>query len=83
MNNKGFKASVALKSTELLQSEVATTPAVSGHYYVQETVGGWRQNAAFDGTLAQCKEYWRDMHLDQSNGSWNIVSEDDYEVDYL
>lgn len=80
---KDIKTMSSCGNSDALSLNKATTPAVSGHYYVQETIGGWRQNAAFDGTLAQCNEYWRDMHLDQSNSSWDIVSEEDYEVDYL
>ena len=47
-------------------------------YYVQETIGGWRQNAIFSGTLDECKEYMKDCY-----GNFAIVKEDDYEVDYL
>ena len=47
-------------------------------YYVQETIGGWRQNAIFDGTLNECEEYMKDCY-----GNFSIVHEDDYEVDYL
>ena len=49
-------------------------------YYVQETIGGWRQNAVFNGTLKECSRY-----LDENyhRGSYSIVSESDYKVDYL
>jgi len=50
-------------------------------YYVQEKIGGWRQNAIFNGTLQECEAYMSDHHC--SNGNWSIVCEDDYEVDYL
>lgn len=47
-------------------------------FYVQETIGGWRQNAIFSGTLEECEEYMKDCY-----GNFAIVHEDDYEVDYL
>lgn len=50
-------------------------------YYVQETIGGWRQNAVFNGSYEQCMEYF-----DSNNciyGNYDIVSEENYEVDYL
>ena len=49
-------------------------------YYVQETIGGWRQNAAFIGTYEECQDY---LNTWCTNGAWSIVSEKDYEVDYL
>ena len=50
-------------------------------YYIQETIGGWRQRAIFQGTLKECEEYYEDNHL--HNGNYRIVSEDEYEEDYL
>ena len=49
-------------------------------YYVQEVIGGWKQNAVFSGTLEECNK-----HLDVwcHSGSYSIVPEWDYEVDYL
>ena len=47
-------------------------------FYVQEKIGGWRQNAVFSGTYEECREY--DI---SHNGQYAIVSDDDYEVDYL
>ncbi len=49
-------------------------------YYVQEVIGGWKQNAIFSGTLKECNRY-----LDENyhRGSYSIVSELNYEVDYL
>ncbi len=52
-----------------------------GHFLVQETTGGWRQRAIFQGTLEECKEYYDDNHL--YRGNYAIVHEDNYEVDYL
>lgn len=49
-------------------------------FYVQETIGGWRQNAVFSGTRAECEEYFNNYC---SGGSYAIVSADEYEVDYL
>lgn len=47
-------------------------------FYCQETIGGWRQNAAFVGTFDECWEW-----LGDRQGSWDIVPEAQYEVDYL
>lgn len=52
------------------------------NYYVQETIGGWRQNAVFEGTLEECQNYYNSNHLYTQCG-WSIVSEEEYEVDYL
>lgn len=49
-------------------------------YYVQETIGGWKQVAAFEGTHDECMDYMEQWCF---NGNWNIVSELDYQVDYL
>ena len=49
-------------------------------YYVQETIGGWRQNAIFCGSKEECKKY---LNENYHNGSFNIVADCDYEVDYL
>jgi hypothetical protein len=48
-------------------------------YYVQETIGGWRQNAIFQGSKEECEKYLESCH----NGHYAIVAEEDYEVDYL
>ena len=47
-------------------------------FHVQETIGGWRQNAIFEGTLDECQSY-----ISNCNGNFSIESEDSYEVDYL
>lgn len=51
-------------------------------YFVQETIGGWRQNAVFCGSLNECREYMNER-CTKSNDCWNIVPESDYRVDYL
>lgn len=49
-------------------------------YFIQETIGGWRQNAIFEGTYEECQEYMEEWC---HNGNYALVAEDDYEVDYL
>lgn len=49
-------------------------------YYVQEIIGGWRQVAVFEGTFEECMDYKNERCF---SGSWDIVSELDYKVDYL
>ena len=49
-------------------------------YCVQETIGGWRQNPTFTGTLEKCREYIGDYC---HNGNYAIVPETEVEVDYL
>jgi NDP-sugar pyrophosphorylase family protein len=56
---------------------------LSGTYYVQETIGGWRQPAIFKGTLEECQKYYRDYYCGYGNSIYHIVHEEDYEVDYL
>lgn len=51
-------------------------------YYVQQTIGGWRQNATYCGTLEECEAYAEKRHLNAQTG-WAIVSEYNYRVDYL
>ena len=51
-------------------------------YYVQQNMGGWKQTATFHGTKEECQEYYKSRNLDTQTG-WSIVSEDEYEVDYL
>jgi hypothetical protein len=50
-------------------------------YYVQETIGGWRQSYMFRGTYNQCRNYM--ARLTDTRASYNLVSEFEYEVDYL
>lgn len=49
-------------------------------YYVQEVIGGWRQNTAYEGTLEGCREFMRERC---HGGSWAVVPAEDYAVDYL
>ena len=49
-------------------------------WYCQETIGGWRQNAVFSGTYEECREY---LEENLNSGSFQIVPEWEYEVDYL
>lgn len=51
-------------------------------YYIQETIGGWKQNAIFSGTLQECENYF-DSNPILYNGNYSIVSEKEYKVDYL
>lgn len=52
-------------------------------YYVQETIGGWRQNAIFEGTLEECEEYFDSHFCWYGTNCYAIVPEEEYEVDYL
>lgn len=49
-------------------------------YYIQETIGGWRQNAIYSGSLKDCEKFIKENSL---NGSFSIVDENEYEVDYI
>lgn len=49
-------------------------------HHVQETIGGLRQVAAFSGTLDECEDYIAQVYF---FGSYAIVPDDEYEVDYL
>jgi len=49
-------------------------------WYVQETIGGWRQKAVFSGSYQECLDYLSDTYI---NGSVALVPESEYEVDYL
>lgn len=51
-------------------------------WFVQQIIGGWRQNAVFQGTLKECEKYMEDNNLYSQIG-YGIVSEEDYKVDYL
>lgn len=52
-------------------------------FYVQETIGGWRQNPIFEGSYEECKRYMEENFLYQRQTAYNIVSEEELEVDYL
>lgn len=47
-------------------------------YFVQEIIGGWSQVAVFSGSYAECMAYIVGL-----NGSYYIVHESEYNVDYL
>lgn len=47
-------------------------------YYVQEVIGGWKQNAIFQGTFEECLKF-----MSSCFGNYSIVSDHEYEVDYL
>jgi hypothetical protein len=64
---------------EEVKEELVNEHNIGKIYYAQETIGGWRQNAAYCGTYEQCQEWI----ADQNGGSWAIVPEDEYEVDYI
>lgn len=49
-------------------------------WYVQETIGGWRQNPVFSGTYDECVDYLNSTSI---NGAVSIVPESEMEVDYL
>ena len=51
-------------------------------FYIQETIGGWRQNAIFSGTFQECKDYFENNPI-LYYGNYSIVSENEYEVDYI
>lgn len=63
-----------------MNDAVESTAIYNMVYHVQETIGGWRQNAVFTGTYKECEEY---MSNYCHNGSYAIVCDDDYEIDYL
>ena len=47
-------------------------------YYVQESIGGWKQTPCFEGTLAECQNYVR-----ENNSNRSLFITDKPEVDYL
>lgn len=49
-------------------------------YYLQETIGGWRQVAIFEGTYEECLKFRNEYCF---SGNWAIVNEFEYRVDYL
>ena len=50
-------------------------------YYVQETIGGWRQTPVFEGTYNECVQYI--SKCNDSRSSYAIVGENELQVDYL
>ena len=51
-------------------------------YYIQETIGGWRQTPVFEGTYEECVQYLKD-YCNDSRTSYNIIDENELQVDYL
>lgn len=51
-------------------------------YYVQETIGGWKQTPICSGTYEECVQYMNN-NCNDSRSSFAIVSEEELEVDYL
>lgn len=51
-------------------------------FYVQETIGGWKQTPSFEGTYKECVQYLND-YCNDSRNSFTIVAENELQVDYL
>lgn len=51
-------------------------------FYVQETIGGWRQTPILEGTYEECAKYLND-YCNDSRSSFTIVGENELQVDYL
>ena len=51
-------------------------------FYVQETIGGWKQTPSFEGTYEECVQYLND-YCNDSRSSFTIVSENELQVDCL
>lgn len=49
-------------------------------FYVQETIGGWKQTPVFEGSYKECLEFYEEVF---HSGSFAVVSEEELEVDYL
>ena len=47
-------------------------------YFVQETIGGWKQNPCFQGTYKECEKYVR-----ENNSNRSLFITNNPEVDYL
>lgn len=52
-------------------------------FYIQETIGGWKQNAIYEGTYNQCATYFMEHNLNYGNAIFDIVHESEYVVDYI
>lgn len=52
-------------------------------YFVQETIGGWKQNAIYSGTYDECLYFEQEHNLNSGTSSFAIVHESEYVVDYL
>lgn len=51
-------------------------------YFVQETIGGWKQTPCFEGTYKECIQYLNN-NCNDSRSSFIIVGENELQVDYL
>ena len=49
-------------------------------YYLQETIGNYKQVPAFSGTYEECQKKYEEV---LNSGSFAIVSEDELEIDYI
>jgi hypothetical protein len=49
-------------------------------YHIQQTIGGWKQNPMFSGTLKECQDWLED---NQQKLATDIVADEDLVVDYL
>lgn len=62
-----------------------TTPLkknkIMNKFYVQETIGGWRQTPVFEGTYNECVKYLNERN--DSRSAFAIVREEELEIDYL
>lgn len=47
-------------------------------FFVQETIGGWKQTPCYEGTLEECEKYVR-----ENNSNRALWITDKPEVDYL
>ena len=47
-------------------------------FYVQETIGGWKQTPCFQGTLEECERF-----VSENNSNRSLFVTDSPEVDYL
>lgn len=49
-------------------------------FYIQETIGGWKQVPVFEGSYEECLEFYERVF---QSGSYAIVSKEELEIDYL
>lgn len=47
-------------------------------FFVQEIIGGWKQNPCFQGTLEECERF-----VSENNSNRSLFVTDSPEVDYL
>lgn len=63
-----------------METLVENKKGLNINYYVQETIGGWRQTPIMTGTLQECRDY---INEENGNKSLAIVPEEELEIDYL